>query len=193
MGRLRLRVTLALALLLMVGGVIAAIGASLLQQALRIPTADDIAQRVCTAYQRQDYDLLLAQIDPAPIPPAVPGPFDAAARNALEDQLRALDAAAGAVTHCSYKELTGGARQPADQRHYFYSMQRHVLYTMAMSLTSQPDGSWKLTRDSDFIGGPANASALTTREMAGSPTISAPVAGSLSTAARAFASFAAVR
>jgi hypothetical protein len=58
--RLRLRVTLALALLLLVGGIISAIGASLLQQALRTPTADDIAQRVCTAYQRQDYDLLLA-------------------------------------------------------------------------------------------------------------------------------------
>jgi hypothetical protein len=155
-GRLRLRVTLALALLLLVGGVISAIGASLLQQALRTPTADDIAQRICTAYQRQDYDLLLAQIDPTPIPPAVPGPFDAAARNALESQLRALDAVARDVTQCSYKELAAGARQPADQRHYLYSMQRGVLYTMAMSLTSQPDGSWKLTRDSDFLGGPAN-------------------------------------
>jgi hypothetical protein len=154
-GRLRLRVTLALALLLVIGGANAAIGASLLQQALRTPTADDIAQRVCTAYLRQDYDLLLAQIDPAPIPPTVPGPFDAAARNALQGQLRALDGSAGSVTQCVYKEVSA-AGQPANLRQYLYSMQRRVLYTQAMDLARQSDGSWKLTRASDLLGGPAN-------------------------------------
>jgi hypothetical protein len=88
----------------------------------------------------------------------VPGPFDTSARNTLKDQLRALDAAAGNVTRCSYKELAGAAGQPASPRQYSYSMQRGVLYTMAMYLARQPDGSWKFTRASDFLGGPANPS-----------------------------------
>jgi hypothetical protein len=155
-GRTRLRVTLALALALVAAGLGAAEAATLLQRALRTPTADDIAQRICTAYERQDYDLLLSQIDPTPIPPAVPGPFDAGAKAALVGELRAEDGSAGPVTQCSYKVLVVNApAPPADQRQYFFSMQRGVLYTSLMTLARQHDDTWLIQRDSNFLGAPA--------------------------------------
>jgi len=163
--QVRLRLTLALALALLLIGAAGAESAVLLERALRIPTAADIAQRVCTAYQRQDYDLLLDQIDPAPVP-GMSGPFDRNAKNTLVSQLKALDAQAGAVTSCTYTELAAGqaSGQAAQQqvparRQFLFSMKRArgSLYTAPMTLLQQADGGWKVSRASSFIGGTAPA------------------------------------
>lgn len=165
-GRVRLRLTLFLALLLCLLGLAGAEGASLLQRAIRIPTADDIAQRVCTAYQRQDYDLLAQTVDPAATPPEVPGPFDAAAKADLTGQLKALDAQAGPVAACSYKAVAfdvqgQGQTQATDHRQYIFTMTRghgqSVAYTTLMTLVRQRDGSWLVSRTSNFVGGPGGA------------------------------------
>lgn len=161
-GRVRLRLTLALALALCLLGVAGAESAALLQRALRIPTADDIAQRVCTAYQRHDYDVLLQTIDPATAPPEVPGPFDAAAKAELTGQLKALDAQAGPVASCSFKAMALDAQaQAADHRQYIFSMTRGhgqaVIYTTLMTLVRQADGNWLVARTSNFVGGPGGA------------------------------------
>src|SRR5262249_19691014 len=153
--RLRFRVTLLLALLLLLLGLAGAEGAVLLQHALRMPSADDIAQRVCTIYLRQDYDLLLDQIDPTPLPPVHSDPFNAEARRALLDQLKNLDASAGKVKRCGYEALAfdTGAQPPPLQRQYLFTMERNATYTTVMTLARQSDGSWKVSRDSNFLGG----------------------------------------
>jgi hypothetical protein len=151
-------VTLTLALLLLLLGLAGAKSVALLQDALRTPSADDIAQRACTIYQRQDYNFLLDQIDPTPLPPAYPNPFDANARHALLDQLESLDASVGKVTQCSYRALTfdnNDQSSQANQRQYVFTMERSTTYTTVMTLARQPDGSWKISRDSNFFGGPA--------------------------------------
>jgi hypothetical protein len=160
--RVRRRLTLALALALLLIGAAGAESAALLQRALRIPTAEDIAQRVCTAFQQRDYDLLLDQIDPAPVPPAVPGPFDPNARSALASQLKALDAQAGAVTTCQYTELAAngqGRQQGPAQLQFIFSMKRAhgAVYTAPMTLVQQTDGGWKVSRASSFTGAAAPA------------------------------------
>ncbi len=160
--RVRLRLTLSLALLLCLLGIAGAESAALLLRALRIPTADDIAQRVCTAYQRQDYDVLVQAIDPAASPPEVPGPFDAAARADLTGQLKALDTQAGPVTVCSFKALVSDAQaQATDHRQYIFTMTRGhgqpMVYTTLMTIVREADGSWLVTRTSNFVGGPGGA------------------------------------
>ena len=155
--RLRFRVTLALALLLLLLGLAGSEGAVLLQHALRTPSADDIAQRVCTIYLREDYTFLLDQIDPTPLPPAHSDPFNPEARRALLDQLKNLDTSAGKVKRCGYKALTfdTSAQPPPRQRQYLFTMERNTTFTTVMTLALQSDGSWKISRDSNFLGGAA--------------------------------------
>ena len=161
--QVRLRLTLALALALLLIGAAGAESVTLLQWAMRVPTASDIAKLVCTAYQRQDYDLLLAQIDPAPEPPQMPAAFDLNAKSALVDQLKALDAQAGASTSCTYTELAANAPQAPNgqakpqspaQIQFIFSMKRAHggLYTAPMTLVQQVDGGWKVSRASSFTG-----------------------------------------
>ncbi len=157
-GRTRLRVALALALALMLVGLASTEGAVLLQRALRTPSADDIAQRICTAYQTENYSLLVNQIDPATIPPNVTTPWDAQAQAALADQLHTEDAALGKVTRCSYSALTvTGGQQAATLRQYHFLLQRAKLYSTAMNLKRQSDGSWLIARDNDFLGVPVGS------------------------------------
>jgi len=156
--RLRLRVTLALLLALTVSGLAATEGAVLLERALRTPSADDIAQRICTAFLDQNYDLLVSQIDPAMIAPNVNTPWDAHAQAALMAQLHTEDEALGRVTQCTYKAFAfGSGPQAATTRQYLFSMQRAKLYSTGMNLDRQGDGSWLIARDSDFLGVLANS------------------------------------
>lgn len=156
--RVRLRVTLALLLALTVSGLAATEGAVLLERALRTPSADDIAQRICTAFLDQNYDLLVSQIDPATIAPNVNTPWDAHAQAALVAQLNTEDEALGRVTQCTYKAFAfGNGPQAATTRQYLFSMQRTKLYSTGMNLVRQGDGSWLIARDSDFLGVPASS------------------------------------
>lgn len=145
-----LRVTIVLALLLLLIGVAGAGALKLLVHAMRPPTSADTAQLVCTAFQRQDYPLLIQQIDTAPVPPATTGRFDAAA---LSAQLANLDATDGTVTACKYIKI-GANDNPAQ---YSFTLQR----SRAKSLTSlvvyvihESDGSWKIRSDSELANPP---------------------------------------
>ncbi len=133
---------------------------SLLQHALRVPTSDDVAQLVCTAYQSQNYDVLLSVIDPTPVPPAQTTAFDSAARSALTTTLKNLDASAGDVTSCAYQEpRSSNVPQTGATLQYVLTMRRaHVTTDIVMLITlrRQPDGGWKVSRDSDFTGIPGH-------------------------------------
>ena len=151
-----LRVTLLLALLLLLIGAAGAGAMALLQHAIRPPTSDDIAQLVCTTYTTQNYDPLLAAIDPTAVPPAATGPFDATAQNTLRKTLQSLDTGSGVVTSCSYSgPVFADPSNDKSQRRYIFTMQRahhNGPLTMPMIFTVQPDGGWKISRGSDFSG-----------------------------------------
>lgn len=148
-GGTTLRVTILLALLLVLVGVAGAGALNLLEHAMRLPTADDTAQLVCTAFQRQDYSLLIQQIDPTPVPPGASEPFDPAT---LRSQLTALDANEGTVKSCTYTKLNTGAATPLQ---YTYTLHRSRLaapITLIVLMQQVQDGTWKITRGSNLIG-----------------------------------------
>ena len=127
-----------------------------LRLAIRPPTSDDIAQLVCTTYTTQNYDPLLAAIDPTPVPPAATGPFDATAQSTLRKTLQSLDTGSGVVTSCSYSgPVFADPSNDKSQRRYIFTMQRahhNGPLTMPMIFTVQSDGGWKISRGSDFSG-----------------------------------------
>lgn len=148
-----LRATLLLAVLLALVGVAGGGALKLLQHAMRVPTADDTAQLVCTAYSQQNYDLLLQQIDPAPVPPANTTTFDA---NALRAQLKSLDASQGDVSACTYKQLDfsnitvgNNALQYAFTLHRTHASKE---FDLIMTLMRESNGTWKISRASNFTG-----------------------------------------
>lgn len=138
----------------------------LLQQVTRNPTAADVAQRVCTAYTTQNYQLLIDQIDPAPItgqnslPTGVSssGPFTSQVKSELVDILKALDASAGPVTSCQQHQLAfkGTSAHPTSIQ-FVFTMHRadtpKVTYSAVMNFV-RSNGTWKITRDSNFTSTP---------------------------------------
>lgn len=158
-GGSALRATLLLAVLLALVGVAGGGALNLLQHAMRVPTADDTAQLVCTAYSQQNYDLLLQQIDPAPVPPSNTGAFDA---NALRSQLKSLDASQGDVASsgttpgCTYKQLDFSNISVGNNAlQYAFTLHRaHASkdFNLIMTLVRESDGTWKISRASNFTG-----------------------------------------
>lgn len=148
-----LRSILLLAVLLMLVGFAGASALKLLQYAMRVPTADDTAQLVCTAYSQHNYDLLLQQIDSAPVPPANSGAFN---QTALRSQLTSLDASQGDVTRCTYKQLdfnnisaSNTALQYAFVMHRAHASKE---FDLIMTFVHESDGTWKISRASNFTG-----------------------------------------
>jgi len=138
----------------------------LLQQVTRNPTAADVAQRVCTAYTTQNYQLLIDQIDPAPVAGqnslstgvSSSGPFNSQVKSELVDTLKALDASAGPVTSCQQHQLAfkGTSAQPTSIQ-FVFTMHRadtpKVTYSAVMNFV-RSTGTWKITRDSNFTSTP---------------------------------------
>jgi hypothetical protein len=163
-GRLVLWLTLVVVLSLLGGA-----GAGsyvLLEQVTRPPTVTDIAQRVCTAYTTQNYQLLINQIDSGPITGGsslpngfnLSGSFDSNAKNQLTSALKSLDANFGMVTSCQQHQLVyPGTVNPGVVR-FIFVMHRsgtpNVVYSCLMNF-KEASGSWTITRDSNFIGTPS--------------------------------------
>lgn len=145
-----LRMTIVLALLLAAVGVAGAGALKLLVHAMRPPTADDTAQLICTAFQRQDYTLLIQQIDTTPVPPAASSPLNG---TALRAQLTGLDSSDGTVTSCKYVKI-GTSDTPAQ---YSFTLQRAhaaTLTSLVVYLVREADGSWKIRSDSELANPP---------------------------------------
>lgn len=146
------RITLALIVALLALGALGAGSLWALNGAqLSAPTSseDQLAARICTAYKTRNYDLLIANIDPAPVPPTAPTAFTDAAQKAFAANLRALDTQSGAVTQCSFKQI---ASISAGHVHYGFTMTRVKgrQSTLVMDFVQEKDGSWKIARDSQF-------------------------------------------
>jgi hypothetical protein len=155
-----------LVIVLLLLGVAGAGSFALLQQVMRMPTAADIAQRVCTAYTTQNYQLLINQIDPAPVAEATTTPggisstsaFDSTAKNQLIATLKGLDKSAGIVVSCQQRQIVikGSAANPASAQ-FVFLMHRadtpSVIYSSPMHFV-QRGGTWMVARDSNFTGTP---------------------------------------
>jgi hypothetical protein len=163
-GRLVLWMVLVIVLSLLGGAGAGSYG--LLEQVTRTPTVTDIAQRVCTAYTTQNYQLLVNQVDSGPVTGGstlpngfnLSGPFDSNAKNQLTNALKTLDTDFGRVTSCQQHQLVyQGTANPSVVR-FIFVMHRsgtpNVVYSCLMNF-SEASGSWMITRDSNFIGTPS--------------------------------------
>lgn len=153
-----LQLTIVLAMVLLLLGGAGGGSLSLLRYAMREPTADDVAQLVCNAYEKQDYALLIAHIDPTPAPPDNAGSFDANAKDQLRTQLQTLDSSAGKVTKCTEKSFSFGNTSAAtpNQVQYAFIMTRENKpdkpFNTLMTLTQVPGKGWLVSRNSNFLG-----------------------------------------
>lgn len=146
------RVTIVLIVALLAVGALGAGSLWALNNApLVAPTSsqDQLAGRVCTAYQTRNYDLLIANIDPTPVPPTAPTAFNDNAKAAFVAYLRSLDSQNGPVTHCTFKQISDVS---AGHLHYGFTITRAKgrQSTLVMDFVQEKDGTWKLARDSQF-------------------------------------------
>jgi hypothetical protein len=163
-GRLVLWVVLVIVLSLLGGA--GAGSYELLEQVTRSPTVTDIAQRVCTAYTTQNYQLLINQIDSGPITGGstlpngfnLSGPFNSNAKDQLTNALKSLDTNFGRVTSCQQHQLVYQGVANSSVVRFLFVMHRsgtpNVVYSCLMNFT-EVSGGWMLTRDSNFIGTPS--------------------------------------
>ena len=169
-----LRLALVFALLLLALGVAAGASVSLLVHAIAgpppvaqpasgaggKPAVEDIGNQVCDAYVTQKYDALVSLIDPTPVPPTATGAFNAAAQTALMTELKAIDDKTGKVTKCTSSGPTSGTGATEGKSIYKLVMtrtldQKLTSFTHTIIAIRQADGSFKIERDSDFLGIPA--------------------------------------
>jgi hypothetical protein len=147
--RRALIITLILAVLLGLTGYGAVRAAELLQHAMRPPAnPTEVANTACKAYTTQDYALLTQEIDPAPVPPANNDPFNPAI---VQTQLRALDKISGVVVRCTPGTFTSspaGGQYPLTLHREKASGNVGVVLVLHL----QRDGSWKISRETNFAG-----------------------------------------
>ena len=149
--------TLVLALLLLVVGAGGIEASDLLRLAIRQQTSNDIASLVCTALTTQNYQLLVNQVDPTPEPPAATGTFDA---QRVIARFRALDAAQGVVTRCTYttpgatQGATTASAQGGTSAQYILLIQRARISAsigMTLLVRRKSSGSWVISRASSLL------------------------------------------
>lgn len=142
-----------LTLLLLGAAGLAALG--LLHHAMRTPNADDTAALICTAYKTQNYDALIARVDPnyrGQIGPS--GPFDANAKKQLKSFLTADDSKYGKVKTCSYAETSDTKTAGGEVKAYNVVTQRagqQISVTLQVFVVRESDGSWRVSRASQFL------------------------------------------
>lgn len=153
-----LQLTVVFAIVLLLLGEAGGSSLWLLRYAMRTPTADDIAQLVCNAYEHQDYNLLITHIDPTAAPPDNLGDFDSNARDQLRTQLQTLDSSAGKATKCTEKSFTvsNTSGVTPNQVQYGFIMTREnnpdKPFNTLMTLVQVPGKGWMVSRNSNFIG-----------------------------------------
>jgi hypothetical protein len=148
-----LTISLTLAALVVLTGIGAVRAAELLQHAVRpSASATGVAATACTAYSTQNYALLTGQIDPTPVPPSNNDPFNPAV---VQTQLRALDKIQGTVQRCDLGHLTPnstGGQYPIS----LHRSHTSGPITVVLIVRVQTDGTWKISRETNFAGVPAS-------------------------------------
>lgn len=149
-------VTVVLALLLLLVGAAGYEAAGLLQHAISTAnsvnaTAASTAAFVCDALKRQDYQQLVASIDPATVPPSVTGAFDSRLTIA---QLQTYDANEGKVISCAIAPYGSGSILSTDGATRYQLTLRRANAATSQSGTlvlRQLANGWMIERDSSFL------------------------------------------
>lgn len=149
-----MRQTLLLMLTLLILGGMGFGALYLLHYAMRTPNADDTAALICTAYKTQNYDALIAHVDPnyrGQIGPT--SPFDSNAKNLLKSALTNYDRQYGKVKTCTYNETSDTRTQAGEVKVYDLVILRATQtqpVTLIQNLVKESDGKWYITRASAF-------------------------------------------
>jgi hypothetical protein len=152
-------ITVVLALLLLAVGAAGYQAASLLHYAITTPprvnaSAASTAAFVCDALKTQEYQRLVSYIDPAPIPPAVTGAFDARLTIA---QLQARDTNEGKVVSCATAPYGSGSIVSTDGATRYQLIVRRANAatpasgTLVLRQSSSGAHGWLIERDSSFL------------------------------------------
>ena len=152
-------IAVALAVGLVAVGVGGYYAASLLSGAVRAAarqgaeTPSALADTVCADFLNQNYDDLIARVDPNPAPPAATGAFDAAA---AARRLRAIDQRDGPVSSCTPTRLDDSQitiqSAPDGATRLLLVMWRVGDPIASVLVTRQDaDGAWRIERDSAFL------------------------------------------
>lgn len=152
-------IALALAVALVGVGIGGYYAANLLGSAVRAAarqgaeTPSALAGTVCADFLQQNYDDLMARIDPDPAPPAATGAFNA---SATAKRLRAIDQRDGPVSSCTPTRLdktqTTAQSAPDGATRLLLVMWRVGEPTASVLITRQDaDGAWRVERDSAFL------------------------------------------
>ncbi|HEX9036152.1 MAG TPA: hypothetical protein VF808_04095 [Ktedonobacterales bacterium] len=154
-----LLISTALAIALIGIGVASYFAANLLGGAVRAAarrgaeTPSALAATVCADFLHQNYDDLLARVDPNPAAPAATGAFDA---GAVSQRLRAMDQRDGPVSYCSPTRLDASQVDPTNgpdgATRLLLVMWRVGVPNASVLVTRLgPDGAWLVERDSAFL------------------------------------------
>jgi hypothetical protein len=152
-------ITVVLALLLLAVGAAGYQAASLLHYAITTPpsvnaSAASTAAFVCEALKTQEYQRLVSYIDPAPLPPAVTGAFDARLTIA---QLQARDSNEGKVVACATAPYGSGSIVSTDGATRYQLIVRRANAatpasgTLVLRQASSGAHGWLIERDSSFL------------------------------------------
>jgi hypothetical protein len=143
-----LAVTLILAIVFLILGMLAYQSGQLLQHALHPQTSADVASLVCTSFKSQNYAQLTNQLEPAATPTTT-----ISQTPTLADQLRGLDTSNGKVTNCSYQLLSENEMSAQ----YALTLKRAKMPVptgVVLVLHYHSGGAWKISSDTNFTGQP---------------------------------------
>jgi hypothetical protein len=147
---IKFRVTLVLAVLLVLLGAAAGLATFQLGRIVSRQARSDTATEICTMLQHQQYAALTELVDPAPVPPSASGTFDA---QKLQSQLQALDQQQGVVNDCSWSSL-----QLSDESGTYQIVVRRRSPTISSVVTvvleHEPNNGWLISRGSAFVSHP---------------------------------------
>jgi hypothetical protein len=147
---IKYRVTLALAMALLLLGALAGVATAQLGHIMSRQMRADTATSICTMLQHQQYVALAAMVDPAPVPPTATGAFDG---DAFQTQLQTLDRQQGAVNSCAWSSL----HLDDESATYQFVLSRHnpsVSSVTTVVLQHEPDNGWRISRRSAFTSKP---------------------------------------
>lgn len=147
---IKFRVTVVLAVSLVLLGTVAGLATFQLGRIVSRQVRADTAAEICTMLEHQQYAALAELVDPTPVPPTASGTFDA---QKFQTQLQSLDQQLGTVNDCTWSSL-----QLSDESGTYQLVVRRSSPTVSsvatVVLEHEPDNGWLISRSSAFVSHP---------------------------------------
>ncbi len=147
---IKFRVTVLLAVSLVLLGTVAGLATFQLGRIVSRQVRADTAAEICTMLEHQQYAALAELVDPTPVPPTASGTFDV---QKFQAQFQALDQQLGTVNDCTWSSL-----QLSDESGTYQIVVRRSSPTVSsvatVVLEHEPDNGWLIYRSSAFVSHP---------------------------------------